>query len=135
MGTRFLASIWVAVAPTALAGMYDQPWARVQSGDRSQVRKEERLAISKVDGKSARNTRQSDPLSPGKHLIEVRFETAAGPTNESTRELEIDLDACTTYRIVAAYEGVGNPNWKPKVYSEPIGECVAKFKIGKGKPT
>jgi len=26
-------------------------------------------------------------------------------------------------------------SWEPKVYSEPITECVAKFKTSKGKAT
>jgi hypothetical protein len=40
----------------------------------------------------------------------------------------MDLEGCTRYRIVAQYQSKTNPEWKPKVYSEPIGECVAKFK-------
>jgi hypothetical protein len=111
----------------AAAGQYDQPYAIVERGDPSSVREEFSPSISQIDGKSTRNTRKSDPIAPGKHRITVRFETArvAQSPAEESRELEMDLEPCTLYRIVAHRVGV---NWEPKVYSEPIGECVRKFK-------
>lgn len=126
------AAAWVA---TALAGPYDQAYAIVESGDNSQVRKESRLSITKVDGKSTRNGRRSDPIGPGKHLITVHFESARGLAGDQDRELQMELDACKRYRIVASYESVTGPKWEPKVYSEPISECVRKFKIPPGKST
>jgi hypothetical protein len=115
------------VSLNALAGPYDQPYALVERSQRSQVKDEFPVAITKVDGKSTRDPRKSDPIPPGKHRITIRFETARvaqGPA-ETTRELEMDLDPCTRYEIAAHRVGV---NWEPKIYSEPIGECVKKFK-------
>jgi len=43
------------------------------------------------------------------------------------QDIELDLEACTRYQVVASYEIRSGPNWKPKVYSEPIGECRKKF--------
>lgn len=114
--------------PAALAGPYDQPYAIVESGDASEVRKEARLAISKVDGKSTRNPRKSDPIAPGKHTVTLHFESARGLFRPASLDLEIDLQACTRYRIVAMYENKTGGEWKPKVYSEAIGECLRKFK-------
>jgi hypothetical protein len=117
-------------ACSAFAGMYDKPYALVESGDRSQVREEFPLAITQVDGKSTRNPRKSDPVEPGKHRVTVRFETgrvAQGPA-ETSRELELDLEGCTRYRIAA--RRVDSVNWEPKVYPEPITECTKKFKKG-----
>ena len=84
-------------------------------------------AISQVDGKSTRNVRKTDPIAPGKHRITVRFETARATQSpaEVSREVEMDLEPCTLYRIVA--KRTGGTNWEPKVYSEPLGECVRKF--------
>ena len=115
-------------AAPALAGMYDQPYAIVEVGDRSEVREEFPPSISKVDGVSTRNTRRSDPISPGKHRITVRFETARVTQNpeEVSRELEMDLAPCTRYRVVAHRKGK-SMDWEPKVYPEKIGECVRKF--------
>jgi hypothetical protein len=108
--------------------MYDQPYAIVESRNASEVRNEARLAISNVDGKSARDPRKTDPLAPGRHTITVHFESARGNFRPAIQDVEIDLAACTRYSIVASYEVKSGPDWKPKVYSEPIGECVKKFK-------
>jgi hypothetical protein len=86
------------------------------------------VAISKVDGKSTRNPRMSDPLSPGKHVITLHYDTVRGVVNDEYRDVQMDLEGCTRYRIVAEVNGPPITEWKPHVYSEPIGECVAKFK-------
>jgi hypothetical protein len=114
----------------AFAGMYDKPYALVEAGDRSQVREEFPPAITQVDGKSTRNPRKSDPIEPGKHRVTVRFETGrvAQGAAETSREVELDMQACTRYRIAA--RRVDSVNWEPKVYPEPITECAKKFKKG-----
>lgn len=126
---------WTLVAVPVFASLaafaqnpYSQPWALVERGDPSQVRNEAPVAISKVDGKSTRNPRKSDPLAPGKHVITVSFDSAKGVINDRYRDLEIDLEGCTRYRIVAQLNGPPITDWKPHVYSEPIGECNSKFK-------
>jgi len=49
-------------------------------------------------------------------------------------DIELDLEACTRYRIVAVYESKSGPKWTPKVYPEPIAECRKKFKTGATSP-
>jgi hypothetical protein len=122
-----LAALAAAAATGALAGLYDQPYAIVETGDASEVRKEAGLAVSKVDGESTRNPRRSDPIPPGRHRITLHFESASGVFRPPYRDVEIDLEACTRYRIVAGYESRTGPGWKPKVRAEPIGECRRKF--------
>ena len=124
----FATALATLAVPVTFAGMYDQPYAIVESGDASEVRNEARLAISKVDGKSTRNPRKSDPIAPGKHTITLHFESARGLFRPTSRDVEIDLQPCTRYRIAANYENKTGGDWKPKVYSESIGECVRKFK-------
>jgi len=84
--------------------------------------------ITKVDGQSNRNARKTDPTQPGKHMITVHFESARAIFRPEYLDIQMDLEACTRYRVVAQYEVKTGPDWKPKVYSEPIGECVKKFK-------
>jgi len=130
MSPRRAPAFLAFLALSAVAGPYDQPYALVEAADRSSVREEFPTAITKVDGKSTRNPRKSDPIEPGKHRVTIRFETARvaqGPS-ETTRELEMDLEACTRYRVAA--RRVDSVNWEPKVYSEPIVECAKKFKKG-----
>ena len=124
----FAAALSTFLVPVTFAGMYDQPYAIVESGDASDLRKEARIAISRIDGKSPRNPRKSDPLAPGKHTIAVHFESARGVFRPTLLDVEMDLEACTRYRIVAQYEVKTGGDWKPKVYAEPIGECHKKFK-------
>ncbi|HZZ94624.1 MAG TPA: hypothetical protein VFE23_18820 [Usitatibacter sp.] len=116
-----------AATAAAAAGMYDQPWSIVEGADESTVRKEFRPAITQIDGKSTRNTVESDPLAPGKHQVKIRFQTgrvAQSPADEE-RLLELELEACTRYRIAA--QRTTGTNWQPKVYTEKIGECAQKF--------
>ena len=129
LGKLLLAFVLANLAiPATFAGMYDQPYAIVESGNTSELRKEARVAISQVDGKNPRNARKSDPLAPGKHVITLHFESARGIFRPTSLDVELDLQACTLYRIVANYESKTGGDWKPKVYTEPLGECVKKFK-------
>jgi hypothetical protein len=118
-------------AAVVMAGPYDSPYALVEAGDPNAARNEFAPAITRVDGESTRDPRRTDPIAPGKHRVTVRFETArvTQSPQEVSREVELDLAACTRYRIVARRtEGT---NWEPHVYQEPIGECAKKF--GKSK--
>jgi len=124
---RAVAAAATFAALSAIAGPYDQPYAIVEVGDPSSVREEFVPAISQIDGKSTRNTRRSDPIEPGKHVITVRFETGrvAQSPDEVSQKVEMNLEGCTRYRVVAKRKD--SINWEPKVYSEPIGECAKKF--------
>jgi hypothetical protein len=122
-----IASCFALAATAAMAGLYDAPWAVVEGADPSSVRKEFTPAITQVDGKSTRTTRETDPLEPGKHQIKIRFQTGrvAQAPSEEERLLELELEACTRYRIAA--QRTTGTQWEPKVYSEKIGECTQRF--------
>ncbi|HVJ73250.1 MAG TPA: hypothetical protein VNB03_04415 [Casimicrobiaceae bacterium] len=120
-------SLVFAASTAFAAGMYDQPYAVVERGDNSEVRKEAQVAITKVDGKGTRDPRRTDPIPPGKHVVTVHFTSARGVFRPEYQDVEIDMAACTRYRIVAQYEGRTGGDWKPVYTSEPIGECRRKF--------
>jgi len=124
---RAAACAFALAAATALAGPYDSPYALVEAGDPNAARNEFRPAITRVDGESTRDPRKSDPIAPGKHRVTIRFETARVTQSpaETSRELDLELAACTRYRIVA--RRTTGTNWEPHVYQEPIGECAKKF--------
>jgi hypothetical protein len=119
----------LAASSAQAESMYSKPYALVERGDSSETRYESTLGLSKIDGVSPRNPRKSDPLTPGKHLIRVHFESARGTFRPEVQDVELDMQPCTRYRIVANYVQPTGPDWKPKVYSEPIGECKRKFKL------
>lgn len=129
MRRRLAAACAAFAAAGALAGTYDKPYALVEAADRSPTREEFPPAITRIDGESTRNPRKSDPVAPGKRKVTVRFETArvAQGSGDSTREIDLDLAACTRYRIAA--RRVGSTSWEPKVYSEAIPECKRKFDV------
>lgn len=111
----------------ATAGPYDRPYALVESGWRSAVRKELPVLIHSVDGESALQRRRSRPIEPGRRQIDVYLPTRVGPTAKQHRMVEIDAAACVRYRIVARYDNLTHIEWSPVVYSEPVGECERKF--------
>ena len=112
----------------ASAGLYNQPYGLVESGRRSDVRKELPVVIGSVDGVSTRNPRYSDPIAPGRHRIQVNFSTSSMPTARAFRFLDLDIKPCTRYRVVAAYQNLVHPaSWEPRIYVEPIGECATRF--------
>jgi hypothetical protein len=127
MNVKHLLAASALASLSATAGMFDKPWALVEPGDNSEVRKEAPVAITKVDGVSTRNPRESDPIPPGDRKITVRYETARGVVTDNSRELDMKLEPCTRYRVVAEYKVKTGPEWEPKAYPEPIGECRKKF--------
>jgi hypothetical protein len=131
MQRSLLFTLLAALAPfPALAGMYDQPYALFESGAKSQTRKEATVGISRIDGKSPRNPRKSDPVEPGRHVLDVSFSSARGLTADNIKKLEVDAKPCMRYFISARYESPTGPDWEPVVsHQEPIGECRSKFKL------
>jgi hypothetical protein len=62
-------------------------------------------------------------------MVDVYLNTGVGPFYKQYRTLELDVAACTRYRIVAGYTNLTHIEWSPVIYPEPIGECVAKFGV------
>jgi hypothetical protein len=108
---------------------FDAPYALVEVGPISAVRKELPVIVNAIDGDYLLNPR-SGPIKPGKHLLEVQFSTRDGPYWKRKKMVELDAQACTRYRIVAQYTNLTNVDWTPVIYPEPIGECTARFQVG-----
>jgi len=120
----------VLIAACATGGTYDEPYALVEGGMRSAVRKEFPVLVNAVDGETTLSPRRyPTPLKPGKHVIEVYFsaDSVAGSLEKHRRTIDLDAAPCTRYRIVARYESLTHVEWTPVIYPEPIGECMAKF--------
>jgi hypothetical protein len=127
-------SVLIYLAPLTLTaacasgGIYDSPYALVESGSPSPVRKELPAAINAVDGRSTLFARRyATAITPGRHQIDVYLSTPTGAFYKQYRTIELDAAPCTRYRIVAAYQNLTHLEWVPVIYPEPIGECAAKF--------
>ena len=131
---RSLLAIPLLTALSAAAGAYDHPYAIVETGAAAEARNEGRVTIRKIDGRSTSDPRRSDPVEPGKRTISIGFQSSRGMFRPQSLDLQLDLEPCTRYRIVAVYESKSGPTWTPKVYSEPIAECRNKFKTEATSP-
>jgi len=130
MSARFLFAIPLLPALSATAGPYDQPYAIVETGAAAEARNEGRVSIRKIDGRSTSDPRRSDPIEPGKRTISVGFQSSRGMFRPQSLDIQLDLEPCMRYRIVAVYESKSGPTWTPKVHTEPIAECRKNFKTG-----
>lgn len=125
--------LWLTVAlagsaAPAWGGSYDQPYGIVETGDKSEVRKHATVAISKIDGQTTRNPRRPDPVAPGKHSVEISFSSARAVVGDDLKTIEVDVEPCKRYRVVAQYTTPTSGKWEPVVQSiENIGECQRKF--------
>jgi hypothetical protein len=131
-----LAAVGLVLAqPAWAAGMFDEPYGRIESGDRSVNRRQEPVAINRIDGVTTRNTRRPDPVAPGKRAVEISFASARVPTNSQLQTMEIDVEPCKRYRVVAHVPNrAASGNWEPVVQAvEDIGECRRKFMSGAPK--
>ena len=121
----------LVLQPAWGAGQYDAPYGKIEIGDRSVNRKHETAAISRIDGKTTSNPRRPDPVSPGKHTVEVSFSSARTVVGDQLQTIEIDVEPCKRYRIVAHYDNQASGKWEPVVQSvDDIGECRKKFMQG-----
>ena len=109
-------------------GYYDPPYALVESGFGSPLRKELPVVIQAIDGETTIYARASGPIKPGRRVVDVYLGTRVGPYWKQLRQVEIDADACTRYRIVAGYQNLTHIEWTPVIYREPIGECLAELR-------
>jgi len=122
-----LPALLLAASSALAQGMYSQPYAIVEQGVKSPTRNEDRVAITKVDGKSTRDPRRTDPIPPGKHILTLHYETGRAEFRPEFQEVEIDFEPCTLYTVVAWYEFRTGGTWKPKFSQAPIPECQRKF--------
>jgi hypothetical protein len=111
------------------APSYDRPYALIEPGTASSVRRESPVLVHQVDGQIPVQRRYGVPVDPGKHTVVVHFAsgTSEGNAEKYQRTLDIEAAPCTRYRIVAHHTGAAHMQWEPVVYSEPIGECAKRF--------
>jgi hypothetical protein len=123
----------VLAASGVFAAGFDKPYAIVEKGDASETRREDGAAITQVDGVSTRDSRRTDPIEPGKHKLTIRYDTARVTLSpeKARKEVDLDLQPCTLYRVVAQRRNNTGLDWDPHFYSEPIGECQKKFGVAK----
>src|SRR5579859_3420844 len=136
---NFRRFLWLALASVSAgcasepaedrAASYDHPYALIEPGTTSPVRRENPVLIHEVDGQIPVSRRYGIPVEPGLHKVVVHFAsgTVEGNAEKYQRTVDINAAPCTRYRIVAHHTGDAHMQWEPVIYPEPIGECNKRF--------
>jgi len=129
-------SALAACAAAALAGPYDQPYSIIVTDTKkSSDPKLRPVIVNRVDGENTLNNEAV--VAPGKHRLTLDLPPRKGFSLATQNEMDLETQACTRYYVAARLRTQTGQEWEPVLrYSEPIGECRAKFggKAGKAKP-
>ncbi|MEP7070485.1 MAG: hypothetical protein ABI789_14645 [Usitatibacter sp.] len=119
-------------ATSALAGPFDQPYSvievdRMQSAD-SHLR---RVVVNRVDDENSVDNRAV--VAPGAHRVTLDLPPRKGFHTATQHTFELATEPCMRYYVAARLESPTLQEWQPVVrYSEPIGECRARFHMAAG---
>ena len=86
------------------------------------------ILISSLDGESPIN--YSVVTKPGKKQVLLDTPRTANDRAPSHKRMELDMAPCTRYYVAGKKSAAASLRWTPEVFRvEPIGECVAEFKL------
>jgi len=108
--------------------MYSEPYALFEPHERSQAQELQPAFIMSIDGKSRGIKDNSDPVTPGKHRVELSLPGPRGMSQPKYQTIEVDAKPCVRYRFAARRDSPTARDWYATVEAtEPIGECLKKF--------
>jgi hypothetical protein len=128
---RILPVFLLAAATGCASSPYDQPYGEVRV-DRTPTADPllRPVIINRVDEKTSLEIDRA-VMAPGSHKVTLDLPPRKGFHLATQENLVLDVAPCTRYYVAARLESQLLQEWKPVVrYSEPIGECAAKFKVG-----
>jgi hypothetical protein len=114
----------------APGGPYSEPYSIIVTDTAPQVDPLLRpVIVNRVDGKSI--TDNVAVVPPGPHEVALDLPRHGGFHTATQRTLALETRACTRYYVMARLDTPISQEWTPVVkYTEPIGECRAKFGVG-----
>ena len=113
------------------SGPYSQPYALFEADPRSDVRDTRPAIPMKIDGSMVR-IGERYPVAPGVRQVEVSIPGPRGMSDPERQTIAVDAKPCTRYYLTAKRPTRTSDDWNAMVeYTEPIGECMSKFGIGK----
>lgn len=135
LATRLVMAIAVGTAVAtasvdarAAVGAYAQPYALFEPQRQMQVADTRPAFIVKIDGRDVAIDR-AEPVAPGMRTVVVSVPGQKGMSNPTRATLTVDAKPCTRYYIAAQRSSRSASDWSAFVAaSEPIGECVRRFK-------
>ncbi len=86
------------------------------------------ILISSLDGESP--TTYSVVTKPGEKQVLLDTPRTANDRAPSHKRMELDMAPCMRYYVAGKKSAAASLRWTPEVFRvEPIGECVAEFKL------
>ena len=112
----------------AAGGAYAQSYAVFEPQAQMEVADTRPAFVLKVDGRDvAIDT--AEPVAAGKHEVVVSIPGTTRMSNPTRATLTIDAKPCTRYYLAARRSSPTARDWSAFVAaSEPIGECIRRFK-------
>ena len=128
---RLLAIALFSATP-ALAGPFDQPYSIIETDTRPAADSHLRpVIVNRVDDENAMNNRAV--VAPGAHKVTLDLPPRKGFRTATQHTFDLATEPCMRYYVAARLESPTLQEWQPVVrYSEPIGECRAKFNVASG---
>ena len=96
-------------------------------GDRFHVAKINTHAtrITAIDGRSTLSRQNPVPVEPGRHIVTLVTAPAAGFGVPEYRDLELEVESCKRYFIVAERDNRLLQNWRPVIDNvSPLGGSI-----------
>ncbi|MBL8522071.1 MAG: hypothetical protein JNN20_00130 [Betaproteobacteria bacterium] len=125
-----LATCAVNPASAGVAGI-DGPWSVLVAGATPAKTTDGYyvlLIVSSLDGTTP--TSGTTAVKPGKKQIVVDTPATAGSRGPTHKRMELDMAPCMRYFVAGKKSAEASLRWAPEVFKvEPIGECLAEFKI------
>ena len=128
---KHIVAIAVLSVTPALAGPFDQPYSIIETDTRPSADSHLRpVIVNRVDDQNSLDNRAI--VAPGAHTVTLDLPPRKG-FRATQHTFDLTADACMRYYVAARLESPALQEWQPVVrYSEPIGECRAKFNLAAG---
>ena len=119
---------WLAACASGGGSPYAEPYALFESHESSQVQELRPAVVLSIDGRSRAIGDRNDPVTPGKHKVELSLPGPMGMSSPKYETVEVDAKPCMRYRFGARRDSPTARDWYATIESrEPIGECLKKF--------
>ena len=127
----YLAAVALISGFATAAGLYSEPYALFEPESLKITEDRARALVMSIDGKT-RSVNQNLPVAPGKRTVVVSVPGRRGMSDPGRTTLEVDAKPCTRYYFAAKRSSRTASDWEGYLSgSDPIAECVKKFKDAK----
>ena len=132
---RFVIAAMVLSAGSAFAASpYDEVYSIITTDTKPSADWHVKpVFVNRVDGQNSVE-KSKHVVPPGPHEVTVDLHARGGFHEPTQHTFKLVTEPCVRYYVAARTESQVTQKWEPMVrYTEPIGECEAKFKVAAKK--